>query len=55
MPTLVFDKGVKNMMENKQPLQQMLLGNVVICLQKTESKSMLITLYWYQLKMDQGP
>jgi hypothetical protein len=43
------------MMEKRQPLQQMLLGKVVIHLQETETRSMSITLYWYQLKMDQGP
>jgi hypothetical protein len=32
-------------MEKRQPLQQMLLGKVVICLQKTEIRSMSITLY----------
>jgi hypothetical protein len=32
-----------------------LLGKVVICLQKTETRSMFITLYQYQLKMEQGP
>jgi hypothetical protein len=32
------------MMEKRQPLQQM-LGKVVICLQKTEPRSMFITLY----------
>jgi hypothetical protein len=32
------------MMEKRQPLQQMLKGKVVICLQKTETRSMLITL-----------
>jgi hypothetical protein len=31
-------------MEKRQPFQQMLLGKVVICLQKTETKSMFITL-----------
>jgi hypothetical protein len=31
------------MMENRQPLQQMLLGKVVIFLQKTETSSMPIT------------
>jgi hypothetical protein len=30
-------------MENRQPLQQMLMGQVVICLQKTETRSMSIT------------
>jgi hypothetical protein len=33
------------MMENTQLLQQMLPGKVVICLQKTKTKSMFITLY----------
>jgi hypothetical protein len=32
---LIFDKGAKNMMEKRQPLQQMLRGEVVIFLQKT--------------------
>jgi hypothetical protein len=43
------------MMEKTQPLQQMLLGKVFIRLQETETRSMFITLYQYQLKMDQGP
>jgi hypothetical protein len=34
-------------MGNKQPLQQMVLGKVVICLQKTETISMFITLYMF--------
>jgi hypothetical protein len=34
-------------MENRYPLQQMLLGKMVICLQKTETRSMSITLHWY--------
>jgi hypothetical protein len=42
---LVFDKGTKNMIEKRQPLQQILLGKVVIWLQKTETTSMFITLY----------
>jgi hypothetical protein len=41
---LIFDKGAKNMMEKRQSLQQILLGKVVICLQKTEIRSMFITL-----------
>jgi hypothetical protein len=41
-------------MEKRQPLQQMVLGKVAICLQKTETIFMLLTLYEYQLKMDQG-
>jgi hypothetical protein len=39
----------------KQLLQKILLGRVVICLQETESRFMFIVLYYYQLKMDQGP
>jgi hypothetical protein len=43
---LSFDKGTKdNTMEKRQPLQQMLLGKVVICVQKAENRSMFITLY----------
>jgi hypothetical protein len=42
---LIFDKGAKNMMVKRQPLQQMVLGKVVICLQKTETRSMSVTLY----------
>jgi hypothetical protein len=43
---LIFDKGAKKyMMEKRQPLQQMLLGKVVIHLQETETRSMSITLY----------
>jgi hypothetical protein len=42
-------------MEKRQLFQQMLLGKVVLCLQKTETRSMFITLYYYQFKMDQGP
>jgi hypothetical protein len=42
---LIFDKVTKNMMEKRQPLQQMLLGKVVIHLQKTETRSMFINLY----------
>jgi hypothetical protein len=38
------------MMEKRQPLQQMLLGKVVTHLQETETRSMSITLYYYQLK-----
>jgi hypothetical protein len=41
---LIFDKGTKNMMKKRQLLQQMLLGKVVIFLQKTETRSMPTTL-----------
>jgi hypothetical protein len=52
---LIFDKGTKNMLKKRQSLQQMLLGKVVSCLQKTETRSMSIILYKDQLKMDQWP
>jgi hypothetical protein len=42
---LIFDKVTKNIRWRKEPLQQMLLGKVVICLQKTETRSTFITLY----------
>jgi hypothetical protein len=45
----------KYMREKRQFLQQMLLGKVVTGLQETEARSVSITLYWYQLKMHQGP
>jgi hypothetical protein len=42
---LIFDKGTqKHVMEKRQPLQQMLLGKMVIFLQKTETRSMPVTL-----------
>jgi hypothetical protein len=41
-------------MAKRQPLQQMLLGQVVTRLQEIETRSMSTTLYCYQLKMDQG-
>jgi hypothetical protein len=42
---LIFDKGAGDIQWGRQPLHQMLLGKLVICWQKTESRSMLITLY----------
>jgi hypothetical protein len=42
---LVFDKAVKSVQWRKEPLQQMLLGKVVICRQKTETRSMPASLY----------
>jgi hypothetical protein len=49
---LTFDKGAKKKIEKRQPLQQMLLGKLDICQQKTETRSMFVTLYKYQLKVD---
>jgi hypothetical protein len=39
-------------MEKRQPLQQLLLGKLGICLQKTETRSMSATLDKYYLKVD---
>jgi hypothetical protein len=53
---LIFDKSAKNISWRKnQPLQQMLLGKLDICLQKTETRSMSFILYKYQFKMAKGP
>jgi (p)ppGpp synthase/HD superfamily hydrolase len=41
MPTLLLTKT----MEKRQPLQQMLLGKVVIHVKKTETRLTFITLY----------
>jgi hypothetical protein len=49
-PPYFWQRCQKHTMEKRQPLQQMLLGKVIICLQKTETRSMPVTLY--QLKVD---
>jgi hypothetical protein len=49
---LIFDKGAKNIRWRRQPVQQMLLEKVVIHLQKTETRSMPVTLYKCQPKVD---
>jgi hypothetical protein len=38
------------MTEKRQPLQQFLLEKLDICIQKTEARSISITLYNYQVK-----
>jgi hypothetical protein len=43
MPILFLKKPQKHMMEKTQPLPQIMLGKVVICLQKTETRSMPVT------------
>jgi hypothetical protein len=42
---LIFDKGAKNIWWKKTGSSKMLLGKVDICLQKTETRSMPVTLY----------
>jgi hypothetical protein len=42
----------KHMIEKRQHLQQMLLGQLDICPQKTKTRPMSFTLYQYQLKVD---
>jgi hypothetical protein len=44
-PPHFWQKCQKYTMEKRQPLQQMVLGKVAICLQETETRSMFITLY----------
>jgi hypothetical protein len=44
-PTYFWQRHQKQTMESRQPLQQILRGKVVICLQKTETRSMPVTLY----------
>jgi hypothetical protein len=48
---LTFDKVAKNM-EKRQSLHKTLLEKVVICLQKTKTRSMSDTLYYYEFKVD---
>jgi hypothetical protein len=40
------------MMEKSEPLQQMLLRKWVVCLKRTETRSIFANLYKYQLKVD---
>jgi hypothetical protein len=51
-PPNFWQRCQKHMMEKRQPLQQMLLGKLDICLQKTKTRSMFFILYKYQLKVD---
>jgi hypothetical protein len=49
---LIFDKGTKNIPWRRQFLQQMLLGKLDICILKTETRSLSLNLYKYQLEVD---
>jgi hypothetical protein len=44
---------LKHMMNKEQSLQQMLLGKLNIHMQKTETRSLPLTLYQNQLKLDE--
>jgi hypothetical protein len=44
-PPYFWQRHQRHMMEKRQSLPQMLIGKGVICLQKTETRSMFITLY----------
>jgi hypothetical protein len=50
-----WQRWQKHMMEKRQPLQQMMLGKLYICLQKTETTSTVVILYKDQLKVVLGP
>jgi hypothetical protein len=51
-PPNFWQRHQKHTMEKRKTLQQMLLGKLDICLQKTETRPMFVTLYKYQLKVD---
>jgi hypothetical protein len=51
-PTDLQQRSPIHTMEKRQPLQQMLLGNLNIHIWKTETKSLSFTLYQNQLKAD---
>jgi hypothetical protein len=42
---LIFDQAAKIYDGERQPLQQMFLGKVIVCLKETEIRSMSSTLY----------
>jgi hypothetical protein len=50
-----YKAAKKPIMEKRQPLQEILLGKLDICMQKTKTRSMCVALHKEQLKMDQGP
>jgi hypothetical protein len=44
-PPHFWQRHQKHIVEKRHPFQQMVLGKVAICLQKTETRPMLVTLY----------
>jgi hypothetical protein len=52
---IFLQRHPKHTMEKRRPLQQMLLGKLDFCMQKTESKFVSFTLYQYKLKVDYRP
>jgi hypothetical protein len=48
-------RSSRHMMEEKTASSTMLLGKLDIHMQKTETRSLSLTLYQYQLKVDQRP
>jgi hypothetical protein len=50
---LSFDKVPKNIQQRKDSLfNKLLLGKLDICMQKTETRSMFVSLHMDQLKVD---
>jgi hypothetical protein len=50
---MILTKEPKHTLKNKQPLQQMVLGKLDIHRQKIETRSLSLTLYKNQFKLDQ--
>ena len=51
---LMFDKGAVNILwKNVQPLQQIVLFQLALCMQKNENRPFLISLYKAQVPVDQ--
>jgi hypothetical protein len=48
-----YISGPKHMMEKRQPLQQTLLGKLDFHMYKSQTRSLSLTLYQNQLKVDQ--
>jgi hypothetical protein len=49
---VIFDKGGKNIWWRKDRLQQIFSGKLDICMQKTETRFMSVTLCKYQLTVN---